>query len=218
MTAKGGKKQDPKSETPMESRTSPKSNGASTFKDSASKSSTIPSKRKAKSHEQTPTKAPRRSARSVPLRTTDPAKLLDFLLSPSALPLCCPKDETEALKADDPLYRTYASSTFTPFEELVCAVILSRPISHTLGVRSIRTLLNAPNEFTSPKAIREAGAEGRREALDKAKTQHRQKTAEELGALAEAVTEKLGDGVEDVWLERVRREARESVDKVCEES
>ena len=76
-----------------------------------------------------------------------------------------------------------------------------------LGLRSIRTIFNAPYEFTTPKKIREAGNDGCREALDKARTQHRQKTAEELALLADAVVNSLGHGDEDVSLERVRKES-----------
>lgn len=62
--------------------------------------------------------------------------------------------------------------------------------------------------------IREAGVEGCREALERARTQHRRKTAGELVGLAEAVVERLGDGEEDVELERVRSEAGGEVEKV----
>lgn len=96
----------------------------------------------------------------------------------------------------------------------MCAVILSRPISHALGLRSIRTLFNKPYEFTTPKEIRSAGFEGVRRALDDARTQHRQKTAEELVLLADAVVEHLGDGQDDVSLERVRKKCDYDWDKV----
>ena len=76
-----------------------------------------------------------------------------------------------------------------------------------LGLRSIRTIFNAPYELSTPKKIREAGNDGCREALDKARTQHRQKTAEELVLLADAVINSLGHGDEDVSLERVRKES-----------
>lgn len=75
-------------------------------------------------------------------------------------------------------------------------------------------MLNAPYEFTTPRTIREAGVEGRREALDKARTQHRQKTADGLGGLADAVVGILGDGEEDIGLERVKKEATYKVDQV----
>ena len=158
-------------------------------------------------------KAPRRSARSAAAAPVDGVKTLQFLLSPSSLDLCCPKEEIEELKTRGPEFRTYSTSDFSPFEELVCAVILSRPISHRLGLRSIRTIFNPPYELTTPKKIREAGNEGCRKALDEARTQHRQKTAEELVLLAEAVIRSLGHGDEDVSLERVREESGHDYEK-----
>ena len=169
-----------------------------------------PKKRKAPAPSE-PNKAPRRSARSA--APVDAVKVLQFLLSPSSLDLCRPKEEIEDVKARGPEIRTYSTSEFTPFEELVCAVILSRPIGHMLGLRSIRTIFNPPYEFTTPKKIREAGNEGCRQALDKARTQHRQKTAEELVLLADAVVDSLGYGDEDVSMERVREESGYDCDK-----
>ncbi|KAL8923577.1 MAG: hypothetical protein Q9208_004524 [Pyrenodesmia sp. 3 TL-2023] len=179
---------------------------------SGTKSSSVPSKRKAKTTE-APSKAPRRSVRGAPQSQADPIKLLQYLLSPASLDLCRPKDEIEDLKNRGGDICTYSSSTFTPFEELMCAVILSRPISHALGLRSIRTLFNKPYEFTTPKKIRSAGFDGVRKALDEARTQHRQKTAEELVLLADAVVEHLGDGEDDVSLERVRKKCDYDWDK-----
>ena len=164
-----------------------------------------------------PNKVPRRSARGAATSTPiDVGKILQFLISPSSLDLCRPKDEIEDLKARGTDIRTYSTSTFTPFEELVCAVILSRPIGHMLGVRSIRTIFNPPYEFVTPKKIREAGSEGCRQALDKARTQHRQKTAEELVLLADAVVDNLGSGDEDVSLERVREDGGHDCEKMRE--
>ncbi|KAI4091125.1 MAG: hypothetical protein LQ344_004353 [Seirophora lacunosa] len=171
------------------------------------KDSSVPSKRKGNAKtKDNPSKAPRRSARGAPQPQPDPVKLLQYLLSPASLDACRPKDETEDLKTRGGHLRTYSASTFTPFEELVCAVILSRPISHALGLRSIRTLFNEPYEFTTPKKIRSAGFDGVIKAVNEARTQHRQKTAEELILLADAVVEHLGDGEDDVHLERVRKE------------
>lgn len=82
-----------------------------------------------------------------------------------------------------------------------------------LGLRSIRTIFNPPYEFTTPRTIREAGAEGCRKALDEARTQHRQKTAEELVILADAVVDHLGNGEDDVSLERVREECERDMGK-----
>ena len=172
-----------------------------------------PSKRKAKTTDER-SKAPRRSARGVAQPPTDPVQMLKFLLSSESLNFCRPKDEIEDLETREADTRTYSSSNFSPFEELACAVILSRPISHALGLRSIRTLFNDPYVLTTPKKIREAGIEGCRKALDHARTQHRQKTAEELGMLANAVVETLGDGEDDASLERVRKESNYNVEKV----
>ncbi|KAL8921281.1 MAG: hypothetical protein Q9172_004107 [Xanthocarpia lactea] len=185
----------------------PKGSTQVNSKPNSKKSSAIPSKRKAKTNN-VPAKAPRRSARSAAAQIQpDPVRLINHLLSPNSLDSCRPKDEIEDIKSRGRSdLRTYSSSTFSPFEELMCAVILSRPISHGLGLRSIRTLLNEPYQFTTPKRIREAGFEPVRKALDEACTQHRQKTAEELVLLADAVVDHLGDGDEDVRLERVRRE------------
>ncbi|KAI4256608.1 MAG: hypothetical protein L6R42_006120 [Xanthoria sp. 1 TBL-2021] len=136
--------------------------------------SAVPSKRKAKSND-APAKAPRRSGRGAPQAQPDPVTSINHLLSPESLDSCRPKDEIEDVKNRGSGLRTYSSSTFSPFEELMCAVILSRPISHAL-------------------------------AVNEARTQHRQKTAEELVILADAVVDHLGDGDEDVNLERVQRE------------
>lgn len=150
----------------------------------------IPSKRKANTTD-APAKAPRRSARGAPQSQPDAVKLVNYLLSPASLDSCRPKDEIEDVKNRSSDLRTYSASTFNPFEELMCAVILSRPISHALGLRSIRTLFNDPYNYTIPKRIRDAGFDPVRKALDEARTQHRQKTAEELIILADAVVDHL---------------------------
>lgn len=174
--------------------------------------SAVPSKRKAKSNN-TPAKAPRRSARGATQAQPDPVTLINYLLSKDSLDSCRPKDEIEDVKTHGQL-RTYSSSSFSPFEELMCAVILSRPISHGLGLRSIRTLLNGPYNCTTPKKIRDGGFELVIKAVNEARTQHRQKTAEELVILADAVVDHLGDGDEDATLERVRRACDHNWEKV----
>lgn len=179
------------------------------------KSSSVPLKRQASESNEPPPKAPRRSARGAQTTATDPIQITKFLLSSSSLELCHPRDEVEDLKNRGPQLRTYDSSTFSPFEELACAIILSRPISHALGLRSIRTVFNEPYSFTTPRKIREAGYEGVRKALDEARTQHRQKTAEELLILANAAVDTLGDGdEEDVTLEEVREGGAHEFEKV----
>ncbi|KAI4141980.1 MAG: hypothetical protein LQ340_007475 [Diploschistes diacapsis] len=114
----------------------------------------------------------------------EPAQILKFLLSPEAIDLCRPYDEIKELKSKDrSKLKTYSTSEFTPFEELVSAAILSRPISHALGVRSIRTIFNDPYNLTAPKALQGAGFDKRLQALQDARTQHKDKTATQLGLL-----------------------------------
>lgn len=92
--------------------------------------------------------------------------------------------------------RTYTSPDLTPFEQLVCAALLSKPISHTLGLRAIRTILSPPFSLTSAKKMKEAGFEGRREAMWQARTQHKEKTATQLGDLVEGIY-KLNGGEDE---------------------
>lgn len=142
------------------------------------------------------------------------ATILQYLLRPAALELCRPNDESKALaeSKDKANLRTYSSSTLTPFEELLCAAVLSRPISHALGHRSIRTILNPPYNFTTPKSIREAGKEKCHEAMFDAHTQHKEKTAIEIAHIADVVAEKFG-GEEDTSLEEVRKQTKRDVGK-----
>ena len=154
----------------------------------------------------------RRSARGISSTPVDPIKLLNYLLSPSSLDLCRPKDEIEDLKNRGSNTRTYSTSTFTPFEELVCALILSRPIGHMLGLRSIRTIFNPPYEFTTSKKIHEAGFEGVRKALDAARTQHRQKTAEELVGMASMVVKDPEMDEDDLGMSGLRDACEKSVE------
>ena len=92
-----------------------------------------------------------------------------------------------------------------------------------LGQRTIKTVLNEPWDFGDVEKILEAGKENedgktkRVEAMEEAKTQHRQKTASELGGLAKVVKDegwdKGGDGglrglLEGVGKEDVQAELR----------
>ncbi|KAJ9478834.1 hypothetical protein PHBOTO_002350 [Pseudozyma hubeiensis] len=82
---------------------------------------------------------------------------------------------------------SYPNSDLTAFQNLLCAILLSKPISHRLGLRSIETLLNKPYLFRTAQDLIDAGNEGRRAALWEARTQHKEKTAVQLGSLAEGV-------------------------------
>ena len=174
------------------------------------------SSRKRKAQDDTtkrPSKASRRSSRSGPVAPVDPLKLINYLLSPDSLPLCSPRDEFSDIESRGQAIRTYTTNPFTPFEELVCALVLSRPIGHMLGLRSIRTLFNDPHNLSTPRAIKNAGKDGCRAVLDEARTQHRQKTAEELVLLADAATAFLGDGEDDQSLEKLREACEHDAEK-----
>jgi hypothetical protein len=129
--------------------------------------------------------SPRALSRSYLAAT--PVQVLKFLLSDAALEFCLPPDEFTALQEHNGNLKTY-SNLLTPFEELLCAVILSRPISHRIGFRIIRTMLNAPYEFHNPVAIKTAGHRKVLEALGVARTQHKETTVGEIESLAEIVS------------------------------
>merc|ERR1712070_27502 len=171
-------------------------------------------KRKTTNAPDDPAKAPRRSGRGAPKAQPSKQQLLSFLLSDSASVLCRPDDETEDMKNRGDI-RTYSTSVLTPFEELTCAVILSRPISHRLGLRTIRTILNPPYNFTSAKAVQDAGNEKHIQAVWDARTQHKEKTAGEIGMIADVVLEKFtaeGDKA-GTRLEKVRTECNKDIEK-----
>ncbi|KAF6836647.1 hypothetical protein CMUS01_05351 [Colletotrichum musicola] len=92
---------------------------------------------------------------------------------------------------------TYPDSTLTPFQNLVAALLLSKPISHRLGLRTINTLLNPPFGLRTPQDLDEAGFQGRRKVMWEARTQHKEKTAAQLGDLVGGVRE-ICDDDEDV--------------------
>lgn len=173
-----------------------------------------PKKRKAEDDAgKEPTKASRKSARGAPKSKPSEIQVLNYLLGDEALDLCRPEDELTDLKNRGKDTKTYSGSALSPFEELLCAVVLSRPISHRLGLRTIRTILNKPYEFTSPKAINAASVEKRHEAMFDAHTQHKDKTATQIGMIAQVVTEKFATNESDTSLDKVRSQANKSWDE-----
>jgi len=109
-------------------------------------------------------------------------QVLNFLLSADSIPYCFPSDELDAARSGK-FKKTYSltpPSLFTPFEHLITASLLSKPLSHTLGMRSVRTLLNEPYAFSTPAKLKAAGEDKVWHALEEARTQHRQKTASYL--------------------------------------
>ncbi|THX64432.1 hypothetical protein D6D05_10333 [Aureobasidium pullulans] len=159
-----------------------------------------------------PREGERKSGRGAQKSQPTTEQLLNYLLSEASAELCRPDDESQELKKHSADYKTYSSSALSPFEELICAAVLSRPISHKLGLRAIRTILNAPYSFTTPKAIISAGKEKRHQALDDAKTQHKDKTAEQIGLVADVVAHKFGKDDTDTSLDRLREQASKGWD------
>jgi hypothetical protein len=195
--------------------------GSSKMASSKQKPATSNTSRKRKQPPAKPSQGVRKSARGeANANKPPPAQLLKFMLSKEAEDLCRPDDETKALKAakTDSKFKgkemvTYTSGVFSPFQELVCAVILSRPISHMLGLRTIRTLFNAPYELTTAEKMRDIGTEKLHQALWDAKTQHKAKTADQLSYLADLVMEYYTDA-DDEHGERLSKVLKQSdVDK-----
>ncbi len=137
----------------------------------------------------TDAKAPRQGSRSSGRNkdnAASPKQLLNFLLSADALPYCFPEDELEDAKKSkkSKCYSLTSPTSLTPFEHLICSHLLSKPLSHKLGMRSIRTLLNKPFNLNSAEAVTKAGEKRVWEALEAARTQHRQKTATYIFGMA----------------------------------
>lgn len=171
-------------------------------------------KRKAEAPRKEAREGTRKSGRGAEKSQPSQEQLLNFLLSDAAADLCRPEDETNAIKEQGPDFKTYSSSTLSPFEELLGAVVLSRPINHRLGLRTMRTILNAPYNFNHPKSIIDAGKEKRQQALEDARTQHRGKTSEELGLAAEVIASKFtkDNDTTDASLERLREQGHHDWD------
>ncbi|KAI5194786.1 hypothetical protein E4T39_08518 [Aureobasidium subglaciale] len=154
----------------------------------------------------------RKSGRGAQKAAPTTEQLLNYLLSPASTELCRPDDESDEVQSRGEDYKTYSSSALTAFEELICAVVLSRPISHKLGLRAIRTILNDPYSFTTPAAIISAGKEKRHQALEEAKTQHKDKTAEQIGLVADVVAHKFCKDDKDTSLDKLREQASKGWD------
>lgn len=170
-----------------------------------------------------PPKIPRQGSRSsgrTPASTEGPSihQTINFLLSAQSIPYCYPEDELNASKSKE-FKKTYSMtppSSFNPFEQLIIAHCLSKPLSHTLGMRSIRTLLNPPYSLNTPQKIKEAGEKRVWEGLEAARTQHRQKTAAYIYQMAETYCDdetmyKLSEEVNEDGADGVVRHIKETV-------
>ncbi|SOV08059.1 uncharacterized protein UDID_03959 [Ustilago sp. UG-2017a] len=101
--------------------------------------------------------------------------------------------ENKRAGADAEGHLSFPNSDLTAFQTLLCAILLSKPISHQFGLRTIETLLNKPYYFRSAKDLIDAGNEGRRAGLWEARTRHKEKTAVQLGSLAEGIVSLCGE-------------------------
>jgi hypothetical protein len=208
-TAKTQPESATKHESKAETENQPHKNAAATSKTTK--------KRKQATSSDAPQKAARRSGRVAPKSQPSQKQLLNFLVSKEAEDLCRPDEERADIKSRGNI--TTYSSVMNPFEELLCAVILSRPISHRLGLRSIRTILNDPYNFTSAKAVKNAGPKQHLQAFWDARTQHKDKTAEQIGQIADIVLENFtaaGDK-DGTQLQRVLDDNYGDVDKALDE-
>jgi len=113
-----------------------------------------------------------------------------------------PEDAGKHATSDDKILR-YPHSDLTPFQNLVSACILSKPLSHKLGMRTIQTLLNPPFGLRTLKDLDEAGYEGRRKVMWEARTQHKEKTAAQLGDVVDGIRELCGEKDDDKELDHL---------------
>lgn len=105
---------------------------------------------------------------------------------------------------------SYPNSDLTAFQTLLCAILLSKPISHRLELRTIETLLNKPYYFRTVQDLLDAGNEGRRAALWEARTQHKEKTAVQLGNLAQ--------GIDTLCADSKSRDARDNLQPILDKA
>ena len=179
----------------------------------APSSTTVDAQAPSKRQKKGPRQGARTSARHRTQATASPRQVLSFLLSSKSLPYCFPKDDLETAGTT---YSKTSPSEFSPFEHLLTASILSKPLSHRLGMRTIRTLFNEPFSLHSADEIVKAGEHRVWEAMEAARTQHRQKTASYIYQIGEMV--KRGDG-EGRWFEGLKDAEEEGAlkDKVKKE-
>lgn len=130
---------------------------------------------------------PRVEVLQTPGWNASPTQILRYLLSEAGLEASRSEMENQHARALSPCITTY-SQLLTPYEELLCAIILSRAIPRDLGLQIIRTVLNAPYHFSTSVAIKIAGPDKVRQALRSACPQHTGKIADEVHILADAIS------------------------------
>lgn len=117
---------------------------------------------------------------------------------------------------ETPLLYPAPYPSFSPFLTLVSSYLLSKPISHKLGLRTISTALNAPFNLRTRSAWEEIGYEGRRRVMWEAKTQHKEKSAEQLGDVLQGLRELEGDKKGEEHEDELRK-LKSEVDKAAKD-
>ncbi|KAE8441297.1 hypothetical protein EG329_005527 [Mollisiaceae sp. DMI_Dod_QoI] len=185
-----------------------------------------PSTREKRKSAPAPSSPPSKALKISPSFTSQQEKIIQFLLSDKALKLCQNPNSfspsfSSQTQDQKPNFSSNQTLTLTPFQHLLSATILSRPISHVLGQRTIFTILNPPFAWENARDVinagrevedtigtrdesngegREGGEVGKTErlqAMETARTQHRQKTASELGVMAQHIVDQGWDPKKD---------------------
>lgn len=142
--------------------------------------------------------------------------ILTYLLLDSTLDSISPP-EILADGCEDEL--RYPHSDLPPFCALLSALLLSKPFSHRLGMRAIHQIFAKPYEFTTPKAVLEAGGDDRWQALMDAHTLHKEKTSGQFRELAEMIKEEYPEDYDSAELAQFHKKAGGDVgalkDSVC---
>lgn len=99
----------------------------------------------------------RKRSPTPPTSSDDVKKILHFLLNDAASQFGAGKGAAQPNLFDI----LTESSEYTPFQNLIMSVVMSKPISSRLGSRTLLTLFSDDVDFTNPAKIRDAGDDGR---------------------------------------------------------
>ena len=86
-------------------------------------------------------------------------RVVKFFLSPKALHLLKNPKSDPPSTGSNSAENDYFSFSLSPFEPVLCALILSKSLSHTLGQRTIQTPLNPPYKLSNTNAMLKASKE-----------------------------------------------------------
>lgn len=139
-------------------------------------------------------------------------KLLMLLASQKGLEMALKGHE---LPSPDHFHFLNMKKPFTPFMELVAAMVVSRPLNHQQQMRALETLFNEPYNLRTPGDFVNAGQDTRWQALIDSHTHHKEKTAAQIGMMAETVVKEYAKDPSDGCLEKMRKgDLREKVSRI----